>query len=401
MKHLHFEAIGGASGDMILAALVDLGVELSRVEDRLHALPIAGLSIEKEHATVGGVRGTRIRIRTSAAAAGARHLPGIRQMIRGADSWSLAVRQTALAVFERLAEVEARIHGVEKERIHFHEIGALDSIADICGCLLGVESLAVFRVSVGPLPLGRGIVRCAHGILPNPAPATLELLRGHPVEYVPEEYETVTPTGAALLMTLKNAEAPPSPAAVLRVGYGMGTHEGGCRPDILRAVLLETAGAGSEEYCLLLETAVDDTTPELLGVTIGRLLEAGALDAYALPIVMKKQRPAAEMRVICQPGLREKMLEILFTETTTLGVRQSFLRRSVLHRSLQEVSTEFGRIRVKVAYFQGQPVTVTPEMEDCRLRARDHNVAVRKVFEAAQSAARRKIEEDAGCREAD
>ncbi len=400
MRHLHFEAIGGASGDMILAALVDLGVDLSRVEDRLRELPLAGLSIAKEDAAAGGVRGTRIRVRTAAAPSTARHLPEIREMIHGADSWSQGVRQTALAVFDRLAEVEARIHGVEKEKIHFHEVGALDSIADICGCLLGVELLGISRVSVAPLPLGRGTVQCAHGILPNPAPATLELLRGHPVVYVPEEYETVTPTAAALLMTLKNADAPPSGAAVLRVGYGIGTHEGGHRPNLLRAVLLESDEAESSEYCLLLETSVDDTTPELLGVTIGRLLEAGALDAYALPIVMKKQRPAAEIRVICDPGLREKMLEILFTETTTLGVRESFLRRSVLHRSIEEVSTEFGAIRVKVGYFHGHPVTISPEMEDCRRLARDHNVAVRKVFEAAQSAARCKIAEGGKCQEA-
>jgi len=392
MKHLHFDCIGGASGDMLLGALADLGVDLAAIAARLRRLPLPDFSLQKERTRTAGILSTRVTVRIEGADREApqphRHLSDILGMIQQAGGWPEGARRTAAAVFERLAEAEAKVHGMDKEEVHFHEVGAVDSILDVCGVALAVAELGVQEVSVGPVPLGRGTITCAHGVLPNPAPATLELLKGHPVVHVDEEYETITPTGAALLMELKSLPNPPEGWTVSGVGYGAGNCTGRSRPNLLRAVLLREQPAAGEDVCLLLETAVDDVSAELVGVALEKLLAAGAWDAYAVPVTMKKQRPGTEIRVLCAEDLGETMREILFTETGTLGIREYRLRRSKLQRSRKLIRTDYGPVTVKIGCYGTRAVVISPELEDCRRRAEEKGVPVREVMEAARAAAR-------------
>jgi len=300
-----------------------------------------------------------------------------------------AVKEASVRVFTRIAEVEARMHATTVDRIHFHEVGALDSIVDIAGCCLALHRLGVDGVIVGPLPQGRGTIRCAHGVYPNPAPATVELLKGMAVVQTEEPHELVTPTGAALLAAWKTMAAAPDGATVAKVGYGLGQRELAHRPNLLRAVLLEVdpqpraaATAG-----LVLERNLDDVTPELIGALTQRLLAAGALEVFTTAAQMKKQRPGVLLTVLCTGAERETMLDLIFRESTTFGVREYAVQRTVLERRRVEVATPFGAVEVKIGAWRGEDVTWAPEMDDCVLRAQERGVPVRRVYESAQQAA--------------
>lgn len=296
-----------------------------------------------------------------------------------------SVQQASLAVFQRIAEAEAKIHGTTPDLIHFHEVGALDSIVDVVGGCLALHRLGVEQVVVGPLPLGHGLIQCAHGTYPSPAPATVELLKGAAVCEVDEPFETVTPTGAALLTSWRNAEAVPAGARVVEVAYSFGHRRLNGRPNVLRATLLESAAplAAAPGECLVLECNLDDTTPELVGALTGRLLEAGSLDVYTTPIQMKKQRPGVLLGVLCEPAAREALLDLIFRGCTTFGVREYPVRRTVLARRHETVQTPYGPVRVKIGTWKGEDVTRAPEFEDCAQAAKAHGVSVRAVYEAA------------------
>lgn len=418
MKTLAFDSTGGASGDMILAALIDLGVDPIPLEKSLQSLGLDGFKIETTRALSAHLAGTRVRVVTddepfhshthhhehhhrhehdhghehnhghghAHSHAPHRALSEIEAMIRS-SALPDPVKERACRVFRRIGEVEARMHGTTIEQVHFHEIGAVDSIVDIVGCCLALHQLGVDAVAVGPLPQGRGTIHCAHGTFPNPAPATVELLRGMAVTQTDEPYELVTPTGAALLSDWKTADHAPSGAVVARIGYGLGHRELKDRPNLLRAVLFESSDSQTEGECLVLETNLDDVTPELIGVLSNRLLAAGALDVFAVAAQMKKQRPGVLLTVLAQPADRDALLDLIFRESTTFGVREFPVKRTMLARRFESVLTPFGEIRVKVGEWRGAAVVRSPEMEDCIRRAEEHNVPVRVVYEAAQRAA--------------
>ena len=403
MKILRFDSVGGASGDMILGALLDLGVEASRLEAELRKLAVGDFHLHAERVVRSGLRGTLCKVEIPHEHhhnhhghghhdhhhAPHRGLRDIESIIR-ASALPDEVKADSLRVFARIGEVEAGLHGAPVDQIHFHEIGAVDSIVDIVGCCLARHLLGVTVVSVGALPQGRGTIACAHGVFPNPAPATVELLQGLEVEQTDEPHELVTPTGAGLLAVWSRTGAVPARTRVVSAGYGFGQRTLEGRPNVLRATLLEeTAGTEAESAdCLVLECNLDDQTPELVGALTESLLAAGALDVFTAPVFMKKQRPGILLTVLTEPARREALLDLLFRESTTFGVREYPVQRTVLQRRFEQVSTPVGPVRIKVGTWRGRDVTFAPEYEDCRRLAQTSGRPVREVYELAAQAAR-------------
>ncbi|HSR88402.1 MAG TPA: nickel pincer cofactor biosynthesis protein LarC [Pontiella sp.] len=392
---LHFESIGGASGDMILGALIGLGVPVGELNEELKSLQVDPFEILVEDVVIQGMSGVRARVvvhdhRHHPHHHGehdhhhGRHLSTILKLIN-ASNLPDPVKANASAVFQRIGEAEAAIHNVDIEKIHFHEVGAMDSIIDIVGCCLALHKLGVDGVALRSLPQGHGTIECAHGTYPNPAPATLRMLEDFPVEQVDEPYELVTPTGAALLSSWRTAEAPPPGSKSLRTVYSFGHRKLKERPNLLRAALYQSAEDESADECLVLECNLDDMTPELVGCLFDQLLEAGALDVFTTPVFMKKQRPGILLTVLCLPSDRESMLDRIFRESTTFGVREQMTKRTVLERSFQSVDTPFGAVRIKIGQRNGVTVTASPEIEDCRKCAAEGGLPVKNVYDAALS----------------
>lgn len=405
MRTLRFDSVGGASGDMVLAALVGLGADPGRLHARVAPLVEEPFSIEVRPHGSHGLQGLRLEVRLHrhgerGGAAAARpgtgapppHPPHrsfreIRARLEASDL-PAAVAADAVGVFRRLAEAEGRVHGRPADEVHFHEVGATDSIVDIVGSCLARHELGVDRVEAGPLPVGCGTVDCRHGTYPVPAPATVELLRGMVVVRTSEPSELVTPTGAALLAAWCAEDGGgAAPARVAASACGFGQQELVSRPNVLRATLLDAAAPAGSDRCLVLETNLDDTTPELVGVLCRRLLELGALDVFAAPVQMKKQRPGTQLTVLCEPAQREAMLGAVFRGSTTFGIRIRETERALLDREVAEVETPYGPVRVKQGRWRGELVTRSPEMDDCVAAAARHGVSARQVYEAARRAA--------------
>lgn len=392
MRILRFDSVGGASGDMVLGALVAVGAPVGALQGAVDALVPGQVRIEAERADSRGLGGTRVTVRCVHARHHGNHehrgLREIEAMI-GAGGLPGDIGELAVAVFRRLAEAEGKVHGMPPEQVHFHEVGALDAIADVVASCAAVKHLGIDGVTVGPLPVGRGTTSAAHGVLPLPVPAVAELLTGFAVLQTEEPYELVTPTGAALLSTLAlkaPAGSGSAVATVVAAGYGLGHRVLERRPNALRAMIMESAGAGPDappNRCLELECNLDDITPEVTGALFQRLMDGGALDVFATAVQMKKQRPGVLLTTLCRLEDREKMLDILFREGTSFGVRESVVDRTVLDRRIETVQTVFGPVRVKCGMWKGDVVTRSPEYEDCAAAARKHGAAVRQVFEAA------------------
>ncbi|MFH0908244.1 MAG: nickel pincer cofactor biosynthesis protein LarC [bacterium] len=392
MRIVRFDSVGGASGDVILGALIELGVDPAELERELQSLDAGHFHIVAKPFASHGLHGTQVAVETDHHCGHAhhhhdRHLPEIEQCIRK-SALPDAVKEQSLAVFRRMGEVEAGIHGTTVDKIHFHEVGAVDSIVDIVGCCLALHRLQVDAVSVGPLPQGQGTVTCAHGVYPNPAPATAELLRGMEVKQTDEPFELVTPTGAALLSMWGKAGPDAGPVRVLKSGYGFGHHKLNSRPNVLRASLLERVDSvSSPDVCLVLECNIDDSTPEIMGSLVETLLLAGALDVFTSSVQMKKQRPGVLLTVLCAPSERDRFLDVIFRESSTFGVREYTANRTVLDRRWVPVETPYGQVRIKIGRWRDEDVTLAPEMEDCMRCAQQHGVPVRLVYEKASSAA--------------
>ena len=391
MKLLYLDCFAGISGDMFLGALIDLGVSEDALRAELAKLKLPGYTISTQRVVKQNISATKFDciektpapLRGTATTHSHRGYTEIAGMITG-SGLSENVKRRALSVFRLIGEAEAKIHGVTLEKIHFHEVGAVDSIVDIVGACIAMETLGVDEVQASPPRLGSGFVETAHGKFPVPAPATLELLKGFPVVYVDEPHELVTPTGAALLTSWPHLDAPPAGSRPLQTGYSFGHRTLDSRPNLLRATLLESEGAGADsDVCLVLECNVDDTTPELIGVLIHRLLEAGALDAFTIPAQMKKQRPGVLLTILCRPPDRESLLDLVFRGCTTFGVREHLTARTMLERRFAEVQTEYGPVKIKVGRWRGEDITFAPEMEDCLRLAREQNVSARTIYEAA------------------
>lgn len=382
---LYLDLFAGAAGDMLLGALLDLGLPLDLLREDLAKMDLSGYELEAERQVRRGVSGTRLRVRDVARTHPARHLPEIRRLLE-TSRLPPAVRKRSLAVLERLARAEARVHGVPVEEVHFHEIGAVDTLVDVVGFVAGLERLGVTRVFASPVPLGSGMVQTEHGLLPVPAPATIALLAEvhAPTRPHPAQTEILTPTAAALLAELATFAYPPM--RVRAVGYGFGEKEFPW-PNAVRAWLGELEERPGREEVVLLECNLDDATGELLGYVMERLFAAGALDVWFVPVQMKKNRPGVILSTLARPERVDALLGLILRETPTLGVRVQPVERAVAERAERAVETPWGPVRVKEKWLDGERVSVSPEYEDCARIARERGIPLEEVYAAAREAA--------------
>ncbi len=381
-----FDCFAGLSGDMTLGALIDLGLELSELEGLLGQLGLKGVTLAAPRVTKEHLSGIQVKVATP----GRQPRRGYEDISRLLEKADLApgVAEKALTTFRLLGEAEARVHGVPLKKVHFHELGAVDTILDVVGVAYGLEKLKVSRVFTSSLPLGWGMIAAAHGRLPNPAPAALELLKGLPVYGTDLPGELVTPTGAAILKAW-GAECQPCPPLTLRrVGYGAGSRDLPGHPNLLRIYLGEplVPAEGAKERVLVLETHIDDMSPELYEPLIESPFAAGALDVALAPIQMKKNRPGVALTVIAPPAARESLLEKLFTGSTTLGVRVMETERVAARRWQETITTPYGPLPVKVTEYGGRR-RVLPEYEACRKLAEEQGLPLLEVYRLVQGSA--------------
>jgi pyridinium-3,5-bisthiocarboxylic acid mononucleotide nickel chelatase len=394
-KVAHLDCSSGISGDMLLAALLDAGLELEPLLDDLRKVPVAGYEFKLSRVLRGSLTGTRVEIDVSQPQP-ARHLREIRQLLEG-SVLTEAVKAQALKMFERLAEVEGKLHGKPAAEIHFHEVGAVDAILDIVGACVGLERLEIEELTCSPLNVGGGQVETAHGTLPVPAPATAELLKGAPIYSSGVEGELVTPTGAVFVATLASGFGPMPPIKVEQIGYGAGSRDYPRHPNMARLFVGERAEISSFEpripsprqVVTVIEANVDDMSPQLYGYLVERALDAGALDITCASIQMKKNRPGLEISILCAPERAEALAQLLFEETTTIGLRLHDAGRLVLEREMVNVETPYGTVRVKIARRGGKVMNVAPEYEDCQRLAVEKSVPLKEVILAAQVGYRR------------
>jgi len=390
---LYFDCFSGASGDMVLGALVDAGVPLDGLNEDLARLSLPSVRLRARPVDRSGIRATQIEVHAPEERHIHRGLSEVRAIIEG-SSLSVRVQERALRVFTRLAEAEAAVHGTPVEKVHFHEVGALDAIADIVGAACAIERLGAERVLFSRLRLGGGTVKAGHGVLPVPAPATARLIAGCACEMGPVEHELLTPTGAAILTAL-GAQDPAPFLTVERVGYGAGGRDIPGLPNVLRVMVGTKPDAAQMDTAWLLEANVDDATPEALGYALERMLAAGALDAWIAPVLMKKGRPGFVVSAIADDTAREKVENVFFRETTTLGLRRRRVERAKLARRSVSVSTPFGEVRVKLGERSGEVLTAAPEYEDCRRLALEKSAPLRAVMDAAREAWARQQQKEA------
>ncbi len=382
MRIAYFDCISGISGDMALAALLSAGASEETLRRVWSSLPIAGWSYQIQKTTVHGIEAVDVTI-ASEEGQPHRHLSDVLELIEGSSA-SARAKQWAREVFHRLAQAEANVHGTTPDKVHFHEVGAVDSIADILGVCVLLDDLGVDAIECSPLPMTRGLVKSAHGVIPVPPPAVLELLRG--VEVVPDDAvqgETVTPTGAALMATLARRFGGFPRMRIGRVGYGAGKKRFENRPNLLRVVLGEVVADLPSQETVLIEVNLDDMNPEWFPVVQQKLLDAGALDVYLSSIVMKRGRPGTQLSVLCEPGKEMDMIAVLFAETTTFGARFSRWQRLCLERRWETVQTRYGEVRIKIGLWNGREVTASPEYADCAQRAQECGVPIKEVYAEA------------------
>ena len=385
MKALYLDCPMGLAGDMTLAALIDAGASEQTVRDAVDSLPLDGVTLEITTELKNG-----FRCRHVTAKAPKQHVHrGLSDCLAIVDGGSLTPEACDIAhrLFRAVAIAEAKVHGVTVEEVHFHEVGAIDSIVDIVGVAVAFADLAPSVVSCGHVPVGRGSVTIAHGVCSLPAPATAELLIGIPLAPSPVAAELTTPTGAAIVRELVDRFEPLPPMRIESIGYGSGTRSFADHPNMLRAFVGQLVQKAGTETITLLETNLDDVTGEVIGHTRSLLLAAGALDVYSIPIDMKKDRPGTCLSVLCRDADREACETILFDETGTLGIRRSVLERRTRSRHAVTVETPFGTIAGKVADRTGSGTDFTPEFESCREAAVRHGVPLRDVYRAASAAA--------------
>ena len=380
MKIAYFDVIGGASGDMILGALLDCGLPVDDLQQELALLNISDFKLEVIKVTRKGFQGTKVNILVNDGVP-ERKLPAIIEIIDKSDL-NRSIKQKSISIFNRLGTIEADIHGIPLNDIHLHELGGVDTIIDVVGTLLGFELLGIKRSYCSPIPLGRGYVNGAHGKIPLPAPATMSLLKNVPVIGSQIESELVTPTGAVLLTSLVNSFGPIPPMTPISIGYGAGTKDLPI-PNLLRLIIGDETISqySNQETLICLETNIDDMNPEFLSHTMEKLFAHGALDVWIIPIHMKKSRPGFLLKVLSEESMVEKLKMIVFSETTTLGIRQHTIQRFFLTRELKMNHTEFGSVRVKVSYLPDGSKKYSPEYEDCKLIANKHQIPIREVYE--------------------
>ena len=385
MKIGYFDCIAGASGDMIMAAMIDAGLPEERLRARLAELGLPEFEIEVSRVSKSSFGATHVDVHVSEHVH-SRSLSDIKTLVTESQL-AQHIKDQAIGIFHRMGEVEAGIHGTSIDHVHLHELGGVDTIVDVVGALVGLEELGIERVESSPLPLGRGFVQGAHGSIPLPAPAALGLLRDIPIVSSPVEAETVTPTGAALLSSLASTFGALPAMTLEAVGYGAGARDLPI-PNLLRLMVGrdEAEGGVDTETVTLLETNIDDLNPEFYDHVMARLFSAGALDVLLSPVSMKKNRPATLVRVICRPGLADTLTHVLLLETSTLGVRRQNVERRCLPRVQQTVDTEYGPVRIKVACWGNERLRAKPEYDDCHQLAEQHQLPLNTIYAAVEKA---------------
>lgn len=380
MRIGYFDCFSGISGDMILGALVGAGVSIESLSAELQKLNISGYKLESQSVTKHGIAGTKVDV----------VIETERQFNQVSDIQDLInkskindqVKQTSIKVFQRLADAEAKVHGTTSEYVHFHEVGALDAIIDVVGSIIGLNLLEIEEIYASKLNLGIGFVKTQHGMMPVPAPATMELVKGLPVYNRGIERELVTPTGAAIITTISTHFGEMPAMETQFIGYGAGDQDIPEIPNLLRLVIGETHEIKQDETIAVIETNIDDLNPQIYGYLMDKLFAAGALDVYYTPIQMKKNRPGILVTILTNPANVDKISEIVFAETTTFGVRINQMQRQTLDRELITVQTQYGPIKVKVGKRNGKIVSFSPEYQDCMLAAEKYFVPIKDVYQA-------------------
>jgi uncharacterized protein (TIGR00299 family) protein len=390
MKIAYFDCFSGASGDMILGALMDAGLGLEQLKEELAKLRLTHYDLQVKKVSKKGIGGSQavVIIEHDHHHHHHRHLHDIEEII-GESDLEESVKEKSIKIFRRLAEAEAKVHKATIEEIHFHEVGAMDAIIDVVGGVAGLNALGIEAVYCSPLHVGTGTVECAHGTLPVPAPATAELVKGRPIYSSGVEGELLTPTGAAILTTLSSGFGPMPHMTLDQIGYGSGTSDPAI-PNLLRVAIgeMQEELKGYEtESVAVIETSIDDMNPEVYDYLIGKMLEMGAFDVFLSPLQMKKNRPGTMVTVICQPEMIGKFSDFLMRETTAIGLRWRVDNRIKARRIAKEVKTKYGAIKFKVAHVGDGVINAAPEYEDCKRIALEKKVPLKKVLEEAMSAA--------------
>lgn len=386
MKTIYFDCFAGVSGDMILGACIDSDVPIEMLKKELQKLNLDGFEVTSEKVSKHNIGGTHVVV-SMEEQHHHRTLPVIEKIIQN-SSLSKYVKEHATKIFHNLAEAEAKIHNTTKDKIHFHEVGALDAIVDIVGAMICFEYLKIQKIYVSKIHVGSGFIKCAHGTMPLPAPATMELLKDIPIFNTGIQNELTTPTGAAILKTMAVSFGKMPDIEVESIGYGCGTRDLEI-PNMLRVLIGKTQESHHAEYetdeITQIETNIDDMNPQFFEYLSDQLFELGVLDITLTQTIMKKQRPAVILSVLVEHSLKDKVVEKIFSETTTIGLRIENIKRIKLIRESKKVSTKFGNISIKFSMLNGKAVQIKPEYEDCKKAAKKNNVPLTDVIEAAKS----------------
>jgi pyridinium-3,5-bisthiocarboxylic acid mononucleotide nickel chelatase len=408
MKILYYDCFAGISGDMNLGAMIDLGIEADYLKNELARLPVHGYVLKAEQEIRKGITGTRVQViiddehqhlhdhshnhehNHSHHHHNHNSFTEIRQLILS-STLNDKVKNLSIAIFEKVAEAEARVHNKAVGDVHFHEVGAIDSIVDIVGAAICLNKLAPDSVLCSTVELGGGSVACSHGVYPVPAPATAEIVKNMPVRKGTVNYEATTPTGASILAACVDKFTDKTHFRILKTGYGIGTKDAGI-PNVLRVFLCETEVADDLETIpsSIVECNIDDMNPEFYDYIIDSLFTAGAKDVFITPIIMKKSRPAVKLSVLCTPDAEAGVNEVLFKETSTIGIRKYLVEKTMLDRKIENITTRYGEVRVKSAYYQGVCIKSKPEYEDCIKIARDKGIPVNQVYREVEQVLGRK-----------
>ncbi len=376
MKFIYFESIGGGSGDMILGSLISLGANIRELNKELkNIIPNESFEIVQISEMRDGITGVKTQVKIYQESHKHRHFSDIKKIIQLSNLPEF-VKNLSLKTFALIAEAEGKVHGKPPDKVHFHEVGAVDSIVDIIGSALAIYKLGIEKILIKTLPIGCGTVKCAHGIIPVPAPATIEILKDFPVNQTDEPYELVTPTAAALFCAFDKVNK--SSMSIKKTSYSYGHRKLNNRPNLLRASICETTE--SSKTCYIFETNIDDTTPEIIAYVFDKLLQNGALDVWTSSIQMKKQRMGCLLTVLCEEKNKELLKIIVFQETTTIGIREYSVERTVLQREIEYKKTDLGDIRVKKSYLHNELITESPEIDDCIKIAKKKKMPLKTVL---------------------
>ncbi len=380
MRILYYDCFSGISGDMNLGAMIDAGIDKDFLSGELNKLNLKGWELIVQKDQRHGISGTRVTVRQTRHEHAHRHLHDIEKIID--DSLlDKATKELSRKIFFKIAEAEGKVHNMPPDHVHFHEVGAIDSIIDVVGAAICYNALNIDRVYVSPVELGGGFVNCDHGKLPVPAPATAEIVKGMVVKYNGVNFEATTPTGAAILATLGSSFGSSVPLRIVKTGNGIGQKDNPDVPNILRVFIGEAAETGETGHeAVHLECNIDDMNPELFDYISEKLFRAGASDVFLTNIIMKKGRPGIVLNVICETGSTEVLKTIIFTESTSIGIRTFPFRKDTLIRKLETIETEFGKVSIKRSYYRDKEVSVKPEYEECRRIATEKNMPIREVY---------------------